>query len=202
MLKLVAIDRGNEGAHGKMTINKVVPGAMLVLFAFLLGCHTTPPPPGVERGPAANSPQKQNNAPQSQDAPGPLADKGFKARITLIDLPAKLRVGQKETVQVKIKNESDLMWWSRGGRINTRPDNKFYMAVGDRWLKSDGSLLTNMDGRYGVPKDLGPGDETQVPLQITAPNDPGEYTLEVDMLQEQVAWFSEKGSPTARAKIT
>jgi len=138
----------------------------------------------------------------SQDTPGPLPDKAFKAQITLIDPPAKLRAGQKETIQVKIKNDSELMWWSRGGRINTRSDNKFYIAVGDRWLKTDGSLLTNMDGRYGLPQDLAPGSETQVPLQITAPKDPGEYTLDIDMVQEQVAWFSEKGSGTARTKIT
>src|SRR5215471_17741605 len=120
-----------------MTINKVVSGTLLTLFAFLLGCHTTPPPEGVQKGPAANTTQKQTNMAPSQDTPGPLPDKAFKAQITLIDPPAKLRAGQKETIQVKIKNDSELMWWSRGGRINTRSDNKFYIAVGDRWLKSD-----------------------------------------------------------------
>ena len=85
--------------------------------------------------------------------------------------------------------------------MNTRPDNKFYIAAGNRWLKADGSLLTDMDGRYGIGKDLSPGQETEVPLLITAPKDPGEYTLEVDLVQEQVAWFSDKGSPTAKTKI-
>ena len=134
--------------------------------------------------------------------PSALPNNGFKAEITLIDPPAKLRTGQKETIRVKVKNASDVMWWARGARINTRPDNKFYIAAGDRWLKSDGSLLTNMDGRYGIPKDLAPGEETELPLLITAPKEPGDYTLEVDLVQEQVAWFSEKGSPTAKTKIT
>jgi uncharacterized membrane protein len=57
-------------------------------------------------------------------------------------------------------------------------------------------------GGMDSAKDLKPGEETEVPLVITAPKDPGEYTLEVDLLQEQVAWFSDKGSPTAKAKIT
>jgi len=94
------------------------------------------------------------------------------------------------------------MWWARGGPINTRPDNKFYLAAGNRWLKSDGSLLTNMDGRYGIGKDLKPGEETEVPLTVTAPKGPGDYILEVDLVQEQVSWFSEKGSPTAKTRIT
>jgi len=190
--------------------------AVVTLFIFAIACSPSPPPPGVETGPAANratqpagaspgqpatSPAKTTAAAGSE-APGPLPDKAFKAQITLADVPEKLRPGQKETIHVRIKNNSDVMWWARGAHVNTRSDNKFYIAAGNRWLKADGALLTNMDGRYGIGKDLAPGEETEVPLAITAPKDPGEYTLEVDMVQEQVAWFSEKGSPTAKAKIT
>ena len=73
---------------------------------------------------------------------------------------------------------------------------------GNRWLKPDGSLITAMDGRHGLDKNLKPGEETEVPLQITAPKEPGDYILEVDLVQEQVAWFLDKGSPTAKTKIT
>jgi hypothetical protein len=131
-----------------------------------------------------------------------LPNTAFKAEISLVDPPTKLRAGQKETVRVKIKNASNEMWWARGAPVNTRPDNRFYIAAGDRWLKADGSLMTDMDGRYGIGKDLKPGEETEVPLAITAPKDPGDYTLEVDLVQEQVAWFREKGSPTAKTKVT
>lgn len=133
---------------------------------------------------------------------GPLPDAAFKVQITLPGAPAKLRAGQKETVQVHIKNASDVFWWSRGGELNDRTDNKFYIAAGNRWLKADGSLVTDMDGRYGISKDLKPGEETEIPLTVTAPKAPGEYMLEVDLVQEGVSWFSEKGSPTARTKIT
>jgi len=37
---------------------------------------------------------------------------------------------------------------------------------------------------------------------ITAPKEPGEYVLEVDLVQEQVAWFRDKGSATAKTKVT
>ncbi len=133
---------------------------------------------------------------------GPLPDGGFKAELTLPDPPAKLRAGQKETVQVRIKNASEVFWWARGGETNDRNDNTFYIAAGNRWLKADGSLVTDMDGRYGISKDLKPGEETEIPLSVTAPKEPGDYILEVDLVQEQVSWFSDKGSPTARAKVT
>ena len=59
-----------------------------------------------------------------------------------------------------------------------------------------------MDGRIGIGKDLNPGEETEVSLLVQAPKDPGEYELEVDLVQEQVAWFHDKGSPTVKTKVT
>ena len=170
--------------------------AAMVLFA--LACAGKAPSPVVQTQPLA----ARSSAAQPPSEPVALPSNAFKAELTIIEPPAKLRSGQKETVRVKIKNASEVMWWARGAPVNPRSDNKFYLAAGNRWLKADGTLQTNMDGRYGLAKDLKPGEETEVPLVITAPKDPGEYTLEVDLVQEQVAWFSEKGSPTAKAKVT
>ena len=150
-----------------------------------------------EKTPATNASQ-----PTASKTPGPLPDTGFQAKILLTDPPVKLRVGQKEPITVKVQNASPVFWWARGGEINDRNDNKFYIAVGDRWLDKDGKLLSEMDGRIGLSKDLKPGEELETALVITAPNEPGDYILEVDLVQEQVSWFNEKGSPTARTKVT
>jgi hypothetical protein len=167
-------------------------------LALALGIGCRGKQPATANGSATNATPQ----PTPNKTAGPLPDAAFKAQITLPDAPSKLRAGQKETIQVHVKNASDVFWWSRGGETNDRNDNWYYIAAGDRWLKPDGSLVTNMDGRYGISKDLKPGDEAEVPLLVTAPKEPGDYLLEVDLVQEQVAWFSEKGSPTARVKIT
>jgi hypothetical protein len=146
-----------------------------------------------------------NTADTSQAAgktPGPLPDRGFRALLAFKDAPAKLRAGQKETVVVRVKNGSDVVWWARGAEFNNSNSNKFYIALGDLWLQEDGKLLTEMDGRIGLPKDLRPGEEIEVPLSISAPTTPGNYILEVDLVQEQVSWFHDKGSPTARTNVT
>jgi len=149
---------------------------------------------------AANA--NANQQPQSKEARA-LPDDGFKALITLPGAPVKLRAGQQERVQVRVRNASEVFWWARGGEQNDRSDNKFYLAAGNRWFKADGTtLVTDMDGRHGLLKDLKPGEEDEVPLLVTAPKAPGEYVLEVDLVQEQVAWFSDKGSQTARTKVT
>ena len=177
--------------------DKTTLSALLILIGLMIAaCQGTAPEEASRAG------NQKAGAPITSMNASALPDAGFKAQITVANPPVKLRAGQKETIQVKIKNASDVPWYARGGEVNTNPDNRFYIAVGNRWLKAQGEqLVTNMDGRYGLPKNLKPGEEIDVPLQVTAPNDPGEYILEVDLVQEQVAWFSDKGSPTAKVKV-
>ena len=177
-----------------MRSKKLIGLCVAIMISFAFACNKKPPSSGVQ------SPTTKTQQPPTE--PVALPGNGFKAELALVEPPQKLRSGQKETVRVKIKNASDVMWWAQGAPMNTRSDNKFYIAAGNRWLKSDGTLLTDMDGRYGIGKDLKPGEETEVPLLITAPKDPGDYILEVDLVQEQVAWFRDKGSPTVKAKVT
>jgi hypothetical protein len=175
----------------KLRIGLLAIACSAVIFA--AGCRKATNP---------NAPGQPGNAPGFSKTPGPLPEKGFKAQITMPDGPLKLRAGQKETITVKVKNASDTVWWQRGGETNDRSDNKFYIAVGNRWLDKDGKRTSDTEGHNGIPKDLKPGDEVEVPLLITAPKEPGEYTIELDMVQEGVTWFADKGSPATKAKVT
>ena len=159
----------------------------------LASCKQTPPP-AANNSPAAT--------PATTNTPGPLPDTGFKAEVTLADQAPKLRAGQKETVAIRVKNTSDVTWWQRGGEINTRSDNQFYIAAGSRWRDKDGKPTDEPEGHNGIPKDLKPGETTDMTLEVTRPETPGEWTLELDMVQEGVAWFSDKGSPTTKVKVT
>ncbi len=133
--------------------------------------------------------------------PSALPNEGFKAQITLVDPPTKLHAGQNETLKLHVKNASTVTWWMRGAEINPASDNKFYISAGYHWLDKDSKRLSGLEGHNAIPKDLKAGEETDMTLQIAAPKEPGEYTLEVDMVQEQVAWFKEKGSQTATSKV-
>ena len=43
---------------------------------------------------------------------------------------------------------------------------------------------------------LAPGNEATVQLEVRAPFRPGTFRLELDVVQEGIAWFAWKGSPT------
>ena len=167
--------------------------AGLVVFA---GCK---PKQSATNSAASNA--QQTKTPAQQKTAGPLPDSGFKAQITAPDPPQRLRTGQVAIINIKVKNTSDVIWYQRGGLTTDRTDNKFYIAAGNRWLDKDGKLTSETEGHNGIPKDLKPGEEIEMTLQVTAPKQPGDWTMQLDMVQEGVNWFSERGSPVTNIKV-
>jgi hypothetical protein len=108
-----------------------------------------------------------------------------------------LRAGEKRTIRVTVKNISEYVWPARGQK-----GGKYFINVADSWL--DGAketLVDNLDGRGTLPRDLWPGESIEVPLLITAPAEPGQYLLEIDMVQEGVTFFQAKGSQYPRYRV-
>ena len=62
-------------------------------------------------------------------------------------------------------------------------------------------MVVQDDARASLLFDLTPGQEVELPLTVTAPREPGRYTLEIDMVQELVAWFGSAGSKTLRLEV-
>src|SRR5205807_7586880 len=48
---------------------------------------------------------------------------------------------------------------------------------------------------------VAPGEEIELALPVTAPSVPGRYQLELDMVQDGVGWFAQRGSPTLRVPV-
>jgi hypothetical protein len=126
----------------------------------------------------------------------PLPEGAFRAEVTLDDAPLSMRPGGRATLRVLIKNVGDSVWPGR-----TWESDSFQVGIGNHWLNADGIELTHDDGRAPLEADLPPGDSRLVELTVNAPKEPGDYLLEVDMLQEGVSWFALKGSRTARVRV-
>jgi hypothetical protein len=163
--------------------------APLLLVVALAGCSSTP-----QQAPRNVSTTSNGNIPRPDT---PLPDRAYKAEITLVEPLTTMKPSQKQPIKVKVKNTSDGLWIVYG----TGEGGKYRVAVGNSWLDSKGQLITNMDGRYGLPGNLSPGRDVEVPLMITAPDKPGDYILQLDMVQEGVAWFQDKGSPVLKVNV-
>jgi hypothetical protein len=126
-----------------------------------------------------------------------MPDSGFKAALSTGDVPAQLLVSQQATIHIKVRNISDFVWPATG-----EADGTFQVVLGNHWIDANNVVVTLNDGRTALPHDLEPGREIELPLTVTAPNTPGEYILELDMVQEYIAWFEEAGSKTLSIKVS
>ena len=127
----------------------------------------------------------------------PLPDGGFHAEISVPGIPATVPKGESLQLSVLIKNAGDTLWPGC-----ERSAGKFQINLGSHWLNANGEVASKEEGRSPLPADLAPGQETTVSFSVAAPAQPGDYLLELDMLQEGVSWFGLKGSRTYRARVT
>jgi len=61
--------------------------------------------------------------------------------------------------------------------------------------------VNGLDGRTGMPADLAPGGQVDLALAVNAPQEPGTYALEIDMVHEGVTWFYERGARPLRLEV-
>jgi hypothetical protein len=148
-------------------------------------------------GKAGNVKEAEKIAAESR-ATGPMPDGAFRAAITVADPPTKMRPGEKQTLTVKVKNVGNAAWPAHG----RSGDGYFQVNLGDAWFDGQNTKVEKHPYvRSALPNDVRPGEEVEVPLAITAPSAPGDYTLQIDMVQEMVAWFADKGSPAQKFKV-
>ena len=123
-----------------------------------------------------------------------LPSEGYRAGIQLLDVPRSLEARQTRTVAVRVTNRSPVVWSGdiHGGR---------HICVANHWLDANGDVVVPDDGRMRLTADLAPGQMIELDLWITAPSEPGEYVLDVDLVQEHICWFAQRGSTTGRAPV-
>jgi hypothetical protein len=79
--------------------------------------------------------------------------------------------------------------------------DQYPVRLGNRWrAEIDGAIVAD-DGRADLDRPLGPGGHAEIQIVITAPRAPGTYRLEVDLVQELVAWFRDKGSFAVQSTV-
>lgn len=121
----------------------------------------------------------------------------MRASIICENVPATLAAGERMKLDVLVRNTGGAEWPAVGDA-----DGRNAVRLRDRWLKLDGSVLTDDDGAARLNFDMESGDTSGLALDVRAPDEAGEYVLELDVVQEGVAWFGPRGSQTLRAKVT
>lgn len=126
----------------------------------------------------------------------PLPPEAFRAELSVVSAPRDFHPKERAPFRVRIKNLSPITWLAR-----ERGGGPYQVSVGNHWLDPSGKTLINDDGRSVLLHDLKSGDTTSLWLPVNTPAQPGNYILEIDMLQEGVSWFGLVGSTTLRVPV-
>jgi len=126
----------------------------------------------------------------------PLPESALRADLNASNMPNALKAGEAKTIRVEIRNVGGATWPAVG-----QPDGRFRVELRWRWLKSDGTSAPVDGGATRLPFDLDVGEFCAVETRVIAPGAPGDYLLELDMAQEQVAWFGARGSKTLKIAV-
>lgn len=130
-------------------------------------------------------------------ASAPLPREAFRARLTVLSAtPHTLRPGETVPLRIRLHNVSDVTWPARG-----RDSERYRVTLGSRWFDATGGTVVRDDARAVLLDDLPAGDTMDLTLGVTAPPAAGDYVLEIDLLQEGVAWFGQRGSPALRFTV-
>jgi SAM-dependent methyltransferase len=126
---------------------------------------------------------------------GPLPAVACRGRVTGLGPRLVLPVLGRSERLVTIENLAKAPWPALGDG-----DDRFQIKLGARWRRWAGagaSAVVHEGMRTVLPGDVPPRTPTELPLVLDAPEDPGHYLLEVDLLQEEVGWFADRGPSSA-----
>lgn len=122
---------------------------------------------------------------------------GFPYRVKWlkIETPEEMTMGLTYTARLRLLNEGNRTWIRRG-------ENR--MRLGYRWYNPDGSEADQgEDIRTPLPRDVKPNRQVTINrAKVSTPNQPGDYILRWDMIEEGVTWFHWQGSPRDDRSVT
>ena len=70
------------------------------------------------------------------------------------------------------------------------------LNIGNHWAVG-GRVVVRDDGRMPIEQPWLPGERRRMAVTVTAPSEPGNYSLQFDLVHEGVCWFADVGSAIA-----
>ncbi len=120
----------------------------------------------------------------------------FKAVISVEDAPSGLPAYTATSIRVRVTNESNVLW-----PAHESTEVRYGISLSYHWIDKNGIYILFDGVRTPLPRGVVPGGEIVLDASVVTPSQPGEYSLEFDMVQEGVSWFKDRGSATANVVI-
>jgi len=146
---------------------------------------------GAAYAPVAELPIVADEEIERFGAEGPLEPEAYRALIAPLERDWRMRAGECRPIFFAIRNDGTARWpWGL--------DEPPLIRVAYRWLDLNGRRVISETPRSGFPAPVDPGETCITSVIVTAPDSPGDYVLELDLVHEFERWFEcEARFPTA-----
>ena len=137
---------------------------------------------------------------------GTTADDALKncvAELRLESGPQTCSPSAELTFRLRVENVGLARWPAagEGGEVGSDNSDRGAVSLGSHLLAADEDEVSWDYGRARLERDLEPGETATLELTVRAPERPGRYIVEFDMVAEHVAWFEDHGSGTLRHEL-
>jgi hypothetical protein len=120
------------------------------------------------------------------------------ANLQLVDGPTTCRPGDDVKYRVQVENQGSASWRARG----EQGTYEGAVRLGAHLVPPDDFDVPVWDfGRADLDAEVAPGGQTSIDIVMRAPERPGVYQVEFDMVAEGVTWFEDRGSPVIRSDL-
>lgn len=111
----------------------------------------------------------------------------FAANYAQVSLPTRLQANATYKIPLVVHNVSMARWECGDG------ESSHFVTLSYHWLDQWGQIVTWDGNRTVLPREVAPGEQLALQAEVIAPERPGIYRLEFDLVDEGVAWFSQRG---------
>ena len=119
------------------------------------------------------------------------------ARLKLEEGPRTCHASAELTFRLRVENIGEGRWPATGEATTGRG----MVYLGSHLLLETEEEVEWNYGAAVLPRDLEPGETANLEMKLRAPETPGRYILEFDMVAEHITWFEDHGSGTLRHEL-
>ncbi len=102
--------------------------------------------------------------------------------------PRSVEAGSKMNLAITIRNAGDTLW------LTGQTLRAGVVMPGVKVVDERGEIISEVHGYPMLPRAVAPGQTIAIDVPCPVPSVPGAYTLKLDLVDQHVCWFEERGS--------
>jgi hypothetical protein len=106
----------------------------------------------------------------------------------LVPPPGSVAPGELLSIHIAIENCGDTLW------LTSQSVGPGVVMPAVRVFDEGGSLVTEFHGEPLLPHAIAPRECVRIRVEYKAPQQLGSYKLKIDLVDQQVCWFEQRGS--------